>query len=353
MVRGVGADPEAVRCARGGPLTARSDVPLEVKVAFLRSPEAYEERPDAVEAVETHMSWVFLTDRRAYKLKKPIRYDVLDFSTLWRRRRSCLREVRLNRRLAPDVYRGVVPLTLGPAGELELSGTGRPVDWLVEMNRLPASLMLDRVITDGTVARSQVEPAAGMLARFYQHALPTIVEEERYRDHLEEGVIADRDELVRPVYRLPAAHVRHAADVQLRYLHEASEVFDRRVREGRIVEGHGDLRPEHICLTDPPAIFDCLEFSRELRMLDPADELSFLELECRRLGAPRVGGWFLDVYRDMTGDAPPDDLLSFYRRFRALRRAKIAMWHLREPGIEAADRWRERAEWYVRMCPDL
>lgn len=330
-----------------------ANVPLEVKVTFLRSPEAYEERPDAVEAVETHMSWVFLTERRAYKLKKPIRYDVLDFSTLWRRRRSCLREVRLNRRLAHDVYRGVVPLTLEATEKLAIGGDGRPVDWLVEMNRLPASLMLDRLIADGAVTRSRVEPAARMLARFYQHALPTIVEEESYRDHLQEGVIADRDELVRPGYRLPAAHVRHAADVQLRYLHEASEVFDRRVREGRIVEGHGDLRPEHICLTDPPSIFDCLEFSRELRMLDPADELSFLGLECRRLGAPRVGGWFLDVYRDMTGDAPPDDLLSFYRRFRALRRAKIALWHLREPEIEAADRWRERAEWYVRICSDL
>lgn len=345
------SDPERER-ERTDALDDPPSLPLRAKVAFLGDPDAYEERPAAVEAIETHMSWVFLTDRLAYKLKKPIRYDVLDFSTLWRRRRSCLREVRLNRRLAPDVYRGVVALTQDPDGELELGGTGPVVDWLVEMTRLPAELMLDRMIADGRVVRAGVEPAAALLARFYEHALPTIVDEESYREHLREGVVADRDELVRPVYGLRAADVRRTADLQLRYLDEASHVFDRRVREGRIVEGHGDLRPEHICLTEPPAIFDCLEFSRELRMLDPVDELCFLELECLRLGAPHVGRWFLEAYGRTTNDEPPADLLGFYRRFRALRRAKIAMWHLRDPEL-AADRWRERADWYVGVCPEL
>lgn len=328
-------------------------VTLEMKVDFLRRRDAYEERPRSVEAIETHMSWVFLTDRRAYKLKKPIRYDVLDFSTLWRRRRSCVREVRLNRRLAPDVYRGIVPLSLAPDGGLRLGGPGGAVDWLVEMRRLPADRMLDRIIGGGGIQRSDVAPAGELLARFYEHAVPAIVDEESYREHLLEGVVDDRDELVKPAYGLPADRVRAVADAQRGYLDDAAEVFDRRIREGRVVEGHGDLRPEHICLDDPPAIFDCLEFSRDLRMLDPADELSFLALECLRLGAPEVGGWFWDAYRDRTDDDPPPDLVSFYGRYRALRRAKIAMWHLREPDVDGADRWRERAGWYVEVCSEL
>jgi uncharacterized protein len=329
------------------------EVTLDEKVRLLRRPEAYPERPSRVQAIETHMSWVFLTDRFAYKLKKPVHYDVLDFSTLWRRRRSCLREVRLNRRLAPEVYRGVVPLTLGPEGVLALGGTGPPVEWLVEMDRLPAHRMLDRLIASGGVPRSAVEPAAELLAEFYHHAIPAMVDEEDHRQHLREGIQADRDELVRPVHGLPVRAILQVVDSQLRQLDEAPELFDRRVREGRIVEGHGDLRPEHICLHDPPAIFDCLEFSRDLRMLDPVDELSFLGLECLRLGAPHVGDWFLATYRDVTGDCPAPELLSFYRRFRGLRRAKIAIWHLSEPGSGGAAQWRERAAWYLDACsPD-
>ncbi len=195
---------------------------------------------------------------------------------------------------------------------------------------------------------SDVEPAATLLARFYRRATAAPVDGPGYRAHLAEGVQADLDELVAPRYELPANAARRIAASQMLYLREAAEVLNGRVHEGRVVEGHGDLRPEHVCLTEPPAVIDCLEFSRDLRILDPADELSFLALECERLGAPAVGQWFLGRYREVTGDDPPTDLLLFYRRFRALRRAKIAVWHLREPGIDRADEWRSRAEWYIR-----
>jgi aminoglycoside phosphotransferase family enzyme len=140
------------------------------------------------------------------------------------------------------------------------------------------------------------------------------------------------------------------ADAQLAALVRHRELFDRRVAEGRIVEGHGDLRPEHICLTPVPAIIDCLEFSRDLRLLDPADELSFLGLECERLGRPEVGRWFLASYTEVTGDDPPPPLLRFHRTYRALRRAKIAVWHLRDPGVRDHDRWRERALRYLELA---
>jgi aminoglycoside phosphotransferase family enzyme len=323
---------------------------LDDKVAFLKRRNAYPEQTRQVESVETHMSWVFLTDQYAYKLKKPIRYDVLDFSRIELRRRSCHRELRLNRRLAPQVYIDVVPLSMEGYGELQLAGSGVVVDWLVKMVRLPAERMLDRVIADGALHRADVEPAAAMLARFYEEAIPALIDGAGYRQHLQEGIPADREELVTPVYQLPAEAVLRVAHCQLQYVEESSQALDRRVQEGRVVEGHGDLRPEHICLTDPPAIIDCLEFSRDLRILDPADELSFLALECERLGAPAVGPWFFDRYRDVTGDDPPSELLDFYRRFRALRRAKIAIWHLREPGIDRAEEWRERAEWYIQAA---
>ena len=320
---------------------------LHEKVAFLRSPGAYTPRPEAVEAIETHMSWVFLTERHAYKLKKPIRYDVLDFSSLALRRRSCEREVRLNRRLARDVYLEVVPLTVEPCGTLRLGGSGLPAEWLVKMRRLPEDRTLERLIQRGGLSREQVQPAAALLGAFYATAVPATVDAAGYLRHLAEGIRADRDELVRDVYGLAADDVLQVADAQLHYLEGAAEGLGSRVSGGRVVEGHGDLRPEHVFLTDPPAIIDCLEFSRDLRMLDPLDELSFLDLECERLGAPEVGRWFLEAYLDAGRDEAPSNLLVFYRRFRALRRAKVAVWHLRDHERDDVDKWRQRARWYL------
>jgi aminoglycoside phosphotransferase family enzyme len=325
------------------------DPGTEAKVAFLRRPEAYAERPRRVDVVQTHMSWVFLTDRHAYKLKKPVRYDSLDFRTPELRRWDCTEEVRLNRRLARDVYLGILSLSVDSGGNLALDGAGEPVDWLVHMRRLPADRMLDRRIEEGRIERAEVEPAARHLAGFYAHARPVEISPESYRERLAQGVRGDLHELRRPEFGLPADRVSALADAELAFLARHPALFDRRVGEGRIVEGHGDLRPEHICLLPEPAIIDCLEFSRELRILDAADELAFLGLECERLGSPHVGRWFLAAYSERTHDEPPDALLDFHRTYRALRRAKIAIWHLQDPSVTDTEKWRERARRYLEL----
>jgi aminoglycoside phosphotransferase family enzyme len=124
------------------------------------------------------------------------------------------------------------------------------------------------------------------------------------------------------------------------------------VDAGCLVEGHGDLRPEHICVGREPAIIDCLEFDRDLRVLDPADELAFLGLECERLDAPWVGQWFLDAYIEVTGDVPPPPLLDFYRSYRALRRARIAANHLDDPHVRDPERFAARARQYLERAAD-
>jgi len=327
-----------------------SDAGTEAKVTFLRRPESYAERPRRIEVVETHMSWVFLTDRHAYKLKKPVRYDSLDFRTPELRRWDCMEELRLNRRLAREVYLGVVPLTRDAAGGLALGGAGETVDWLVQMRRLPADRMLDRLIEAGRIEQPDVQTAARRLADFFAHARPAELSAEAYREHLAEGVRDDLRELRRPEFGLPADRVTALADSELAFLARHPALFDQRVRDGRIVEGHGDLRPEHICLVPEPAIIDCLEFSRELRILDPADELAFLGLECERLGNPAVGRWFLAVYSEVTGDEPPVALRRFHRAYRALRRAKIAIWHLQDPDVRDPAKWCARARRYLELA---
>jgi len=324
--------------------------PLSAKVAYLRRASNYPGNTARVDAIETHMSWLFLTDSFVYKLKKPIRYDRLDFSTLKLRHHYCEEEVRLNRRLAEPVYLGTVALTQEVDGKLALDGAGSPVDWLVLMRRLPAGLMLDRVLAQRTVEHNDVRAVAQRLAEFFISADRVSIASVDFCKRLEAGIQSDRRELLRPEYGLKRELVEHIASSQLAFLNKHTELFEERIAEGYIVEGHGDLRPEHICLKPESVIIDCLEFCQELREVDPADELAFLMLECERLGQPNVGDWFLEAYEKRAGDPLPRLLLDFYRKYRILRRAKIAAWHLNEPLSRDREHYAAQARRYLELA---
>lgn len=323
---------------------------IEEKVAFLRRPESYPGRPAAIEVIETHMSWVFLSEASVYKLKKPVRRAFLDFTTLESRRRNCEREVELNRRLARDVYLGIVPLTCPARGGFELGGEGTAVEWLVKMRRLPAHRMLDHAIRAGTVRREDLRKLTDCLARFYRRAERVATSVQAYRGRFLEGIEETRRELAEPHYGLPAPQVEHLAAAQTRFIVECGGMLDARALEDRIVDAHGDLRPEHVCLNAEPRIIDCLEFKRELRLLDPADELAFLAMECERLGAAALGGKILDQCLTAGGDRAPDALISFYKTYRACLRAKIAVWHIADHEIQGTEKWRERGLEYLALA---
>jgi len=320
---------------------------LSDKVTFLLRLEAYADGTTRVDLKETHMSYVFLTDQHAWKLKKPAREEYLDFSTLDARRRNAEREVTLNRRLASDVYEGIVPLAMDPRGGMHLGGHGEVVDWLVKMRRLPEHRMLDHAIAAGDIRTEDVERVASVLASFYQAASVISISASEYRHRLESDVNATADELCRADYGLPRESIEALRAAQLRVLRTEPGLFDERVRQGKVVDAHGDLRPEHICLANHVVIIDCLEFNADFRKLDPASELAFFALECERLGASWVGDQVLAVYEQETGDRPPRQLLDFYKRQHALTRAKIAVWHLKDSGPELRNKWIGKAKDYL------
>ena len=329
-------------------MTARQDAPdLADKVAQLRRPATYGPQVARVEAIETHMSWVFLTETRAYKLKKPVRTEFLDYSTVEARRRCCREEVRLNRRLAARVYLGTVGLMRAPDHTLRVGGAGQVIDWLVEMQRLPADRMLDVQIGRGTVDADILRRAAEVLATFYAGAEPAGWSANAYRRRLEGAIGHARDQLHRLQYCLPADSVDALAAAQRAMLARAPALLA--ARAGRVVDAHGDLRPEHVCLEPEPVFIDCLEFDRDLRMLDPLSELAFLALECERLGAPAAGTVFIDAYVERTGDRAAPEVMAFYRSHHAYLRAMIAAWHLDDGAIDNHDKWRTRARQYLKL----
>ncbi len=326
------------------------DALLESKVAFLSDPRSYPPGTRRVEAIETHMSWVFLTERHAYKLKKAQRFDHYDLRSVDARRRHCSMEIRLNRRLTDDVYLGAVPLTRAAGGELRLDERGEAVDWLVQMRRLPGELMLDQVIARDVLRERDLHAVAELLARFYRVCAPAPLGEAEFRSHFAARIAHHVSELSRFHALLPLAAIEHVAERQLAFLETGSALFDDRVAQGFVVEGHGDLRPEHVCLEPRPQIIDCLEFSRELRTLDCAEELGFLALECERLGAARIKGELFEAYGEISGDRPPARLVDFYQSHHALARARLAICHLDDPAPRDPARWPRQANDYLLLA---
>lgn len=292
-------------------------------VELMSSPHAYDERVTSVECIETHISWVFLTDRHAYKLKKPVKFEFLDFSTPQLRRQACEQEVSLNRRLAGEVYRGVAPITLD-RGRLTFNGKGEAVDWVVKMRRLPADRSLDRLIAAGKFSPRQLDELAAKLVSFYVPLSPVMLTTSDYLLRLEQHLAANREELLDPRHRLAEGVVKRIHAAQFRLLRLAPDVFADRVCDGRIVDGHGDLRPEHIYFASAPVVIDCLEFSADLRQVDVLDDLAFLAIECEILGAGWIGNRILDRYRAESGDHFSASLVNFYKSYRACVRAKVA-----------------------------
>jgi aminoglycoside phosphotransferase family enzyme len=172
----------------------------------------------------------------------------------------------------------------------------------------------------------------------------------QFRDHLAARIASSTAGLCAPEGGLDAAAVESVGERQLAFLERHADLFDRRVARGRIVEGHGDLRPEHVCLEPVPQVIDCLEFSRELRVVDVAEELGFLALECERLGAPRAKREIFEAYAKLSGDRPDARLVDFYQSLHACVRGTLALAHLREPERDDREKWKRRAGDYLRLA---
>lgn len=330
-------------------MTCSHQLSLADKVAFLSRPDTYEHPVDSVIERETHMSWVFLAGDRVYKLKKPVRFPYLDFSSLDRREAACRAEVSLNRRLAPDVYIGVAPLTSSPGG-LSIGGPGVIADWLVVMRRLDERWALEQVLCEQRLDTSQLTRLAATLVRFYRRARPVFLSAGAHRSRWRKSLTVNRRVLLDPRLGLPFAITLRLDRIQRRFVAECRGMLDARVLKHRIVDGHGDLRPEHIWLNAEIRIIDCLEFDARLRAVDPLDEIAYLDLECERLGAAWAGRYIRIWVERGLNERLPAALFHFYRSYRATLRARLAIAHLLEPAPRTPEKWPLRARSYLDIA---
>jgi aminoglycoside phosphotransferase family enzyme len=311
---------------------------LAEKVAWLRGLL----RPGD-EAIETHFAWVFLIGDRAWKLRKPFRRDIMDFRSVEARRVDSEADVRLNRRLAPGICLRTRPLTRDSEGRFAIGGSGEIVDWLVEMRRLDRTRMLDEMLERGAVRDDDLVSVASLLAGFYAAEPAAITRGEVLQARLRSQAEANHAVLA----AFAATSAAELRGLQIAFVDAHIEWLRARTADGCVIEAHGDLRPEHILLDDPPAVIDCLEFDRNLRVMDRAEELAFLELECDRLGHPPVGRRIVRECLERLGDDLPPALERFYRSHRAATRAKIYVWRGNEPDGCPPTPWRETASGYL------
>ena len=278
-----------------------------------------------------------------------MRFPYLDFSTLARREAACRAELRLIRRLAPNVYKAVVPIRWSSRG-LTISGPGDIADWLVVMQRLDERQTLDYALETGRLVAWQLDRLVSTLADFYRHADAIFVAPENHLRNWHRSLAYNKSVLLDPRLGLPAGLVRQVDRAQLQFLAERSALIADRVRHRQIVEGHGDLRPEHIWLGDPVRIIDCIEFNTGLHIVDPFDEIAFLCIECERLGAAWASEYIKRRARLMFSNGPSEELFTFYRCHRATLRARLTIAHLLEPSPRTLEKWPRLARTYLRLA---
>ncbi|RNC65284.1 MAG: kinase [Desulfuromonadales bacterium] len=321
----------------------------------LLNASAYPDHTESVELIQTHVSYIFLTDRYVYKVKKPVDFGFLNFSTLDRRRFYCDEEVRLNRRLCPDIYLGVAQVRETLEGA-SFFGNGRVIDYAVKMKRLPAERMLDRMLRENRVTETHIRAVARAVGLFHQVAergeeidaggsLATI------RANWEENFQQAR------LFRDITISGRDAQLIEAwveRFMSEHADQFHQRVNGGFIRDCDGDIHMENICLRDEEnvCIFDCIEFNTRFRHGDTAADIAFLLMDFDYHLRPDFSRIFLDEYIGITGDSEATAVLDFYKVYRAFIRGKVESMRLQDPQIPEEEKVaaRERAGRYLRLA---
>ena len=280
-----------------------------------------------------------------------MRLPFLDFTTVQARERNAHAELLVNRRLAPGVYLGLLALqwddgAFSLVAEEQLPAPGRTVDWLVSMQRLPAERMLDQVIARGELRQHDIDALLAVLVPFFRQAHRPVLGEDEYLQRLRDELAESRRVLASPRFALPQIH--DLLDRMDGAMARHEDLLRARVRGHHIVEGHGDLRPEHVCLIEPPVVIDALEFDVRLREIDPLDELSFLSLECATAGDAAFGAQLLARCADALDDPPPAALLRLYTAHRALLRARLSAAHLLEADVRTPQKWLAQAGRYLQ-----
>jgi hypothetical protein len=294
-------------------------------ISFLLNPHNYPEKTINVVHVETHISHVFLCDTFVYKIKKPVNFGFLDFSSLKKRHYFCEKEVKLNSRLAKDIYLNVLPI-YETDGHYSFAKNkkNRPVEYAVKMKKIPMDCLLFNLISEGRPLYGDLEEVGQTLAIFHGNIKP-------YRGRRFggiEAILTATEENFNQIKAFRGTTIDQKSFENLSnytgtFLEENKITFYRRKRDGFIREGHGDLHCQHICLEHPPVIFDCIEFNDSFRIIDVLQDIAFLFMDLEYRGRFDLTSCLFKSYFAGWRETQDEELLRFYKVYRAMVRGKV------------------------------
>ncbi len=312
----------------------------------LKNPEAFDPKVDEVKVLQTHISVVFLVGKFVYKIKKPVNLGFLDFSTIEKRRHYCNEEVRLNKRLCPDIYLDVVTVT-EKGGRIAIGGEGTVIDYAVLMKRMPASGMLDVMLENNEVTKDHVATIAQKLAQFYTKARTGKgVDEFGTAEAISVNTTENFDQSVKYVGETISREVYNDIKAYTEdFIVEEGDLIQSRIEGGYIREGHGDLHARNICIADDQVyIYDCIEFNERFRIGDVADDIAFLAMDLDFHLEPGLGKHFVNEYIHHTNDTGLIKMLIFYSCYHAYVRGKVLSFEIDESKISQDEKRRARDE---------
>jgi aminoglycoside phosphotransferase family enzyme/predicted kinase len=285
----------------------------------------YPEHPKQIEFIETHISYIFIAGNFVYKVKKAVRFDFLDFTSLEKRKFYCEEELRLNRRLAPNTYLDVIEISKDAKGKIILGHGHEIMDYAVKMKKLPEDKMLKNLLAAGMVNEQTMDKIAETIASFHRHAeTGKHITDQENMDNIRRNCEENFRETMNAMnITIPDYQYHFIKDFTQKTLTEKEDLFGKRIREQKIRECHGDLHLDHICVADEIIIFDCIEFNERFRYGDVAEDVAFLTMDLDFNGYPQWSEKFTQAYIRYSGDIDLLQLLNFYRCYYAYVRGKV------------------------------
>jgi len=302
----------------------------------LKNPKFYGHHVKSVEVLQTHISYVALTGGFAYKVKKPVNFGFLDFSTLEKRKFFCEEEKRLNKRLCPEIYLDVLPITQ-MNNEFQLDGKGEVVEYVLKMKEFPQEKIMTNLLKQGKIDEETIDHLCTILVDFYNSQKPSgeitkYGEPKAVKQNIDENF--DQTKSVIDI-TIPKNIYWYIKEANTKFFERKKELLGHRMKEGRIKDCHGDLHSGNIVVADEKIhIFDCIEFNKRFRFCDVASDIGFLAMDLDYLNYPYLSSYLIQKYVEKSNDTDIFDVLNFYKSYRAYVRGKVNGFQLNDPDID-------------------
>ena len=324
----------------------------------LKNPSSLPDKTEEISVVQTHISIVFIADKFVYKIKKPVNFGFLDFTTLEKRKYYCSQEVELNRRLSQDIYLGVIPVTFNGKTHSLKGGPGKVAEYAVKMRRIPDDKLMKAIFNKGKLTKGHLKKIAVVLAKFHLTAARSNEIDEFGKA---EKFKVNTDENFEQIEKYVGVTIRRNEfdDINrwTRDFYSANQkLFLKRIGEGKIRDCHGDLHMEHICFTEKLSIIDCIEFNERFRYSDTVADIAFLLMDLEYHGGEKSSKILWDYYKESVGEKDVDSLLTFYKVYRAVVRGKVNSFQVddetispdkKEAAVQIASRYFQLAYSYI------